>query len=89
MTLESFTPAKSLNLLPFFRFVIQCQKPNQRMVPPRVSKAFEDYAALDVIPTIQSSFSKYDKTNIVFDFSQPSSLKTEQGQSEDGESDEK
>ncbi|KAJ8333969.1 hypothetical protein SKAU_G00412880 [Synaphobranchus kaupii] len=46
-------------------------------LPPRTSKTFEDYAALDVLPTIQAYSTKYKRTDIVFDVYRPSSLKSE------------
>lgn len=46
-------------------------------LPPRTSKTFEEYAVLDVLPTIQSYLTKYSRTDIVFDVYQPSSLKAE------------
>ena len=46
-------------------------------LPLRTSKSFEDYAALDVIPTIQAYSSKYKRTDVVFDVYQPLNLKAE------------
>ena len=46
-------------------------------LPPRTSSTFEDYAVLDVIPTLQAYFTRYKRTDIVFDVYQPSSLKAE------------
>eukprot|EP00745_Piridium_sociabile_P026562 TRINITY_DN4240_c0_g2_i9.p1 TRINITY_DN4240_c0_g2~~TRINITY_DN4240_c0_g2_i9.p1 ORF type:complete len:1084 (-),score=281.98 TRINITY_DN4240_c0_g2_i9:490-3741(-) len=46
-------------------------------LPPRSSKTFEDYAVLDVLPTIQTHSTKYKRTDIVFDVYRPSSLKAE------------
>ena len=45
--------------------------------PPRSSNTFEDYATLDVLPTIWAYSTKYDRTDIVFDIYRPSSLKAE------------
>ena len=44
-------------------------------LPPRSSKTFEEYAMLDVIPTIRAYSIKYEITDIVFDVYRPSSLK--------------
>ncbi|KAJ8402462.1 hypothetical protein AAFF_G00369510 [Aldrovandia affinis] len=46
-------------------------------LPPRSSKTFEEYAMLDVLPTIQAYSTKYKRTDIVFDVYRPSSLKAE------------
>ena len=46
-------------------------------LPPRTSKTFEDYAALDVLPTIQAYSTEYKQMDIVFDVYDPSSLKSE------------
>ena len=46
-------------------------------LPPRNSRTFEEYAVLDVRPTIQGYLTKYRRTDIVFDVYQPSSLKAE------------
>ncbi|KAJ8399900.1 hypothetical protein AAFF_G00406300 [Aldrovandia affinis] len=46
-------------------------------LPPRSSKTFEEYAMLDVLPTIQAYSTKYKRTDIVFDVYWPSSLKAE------------
>ena len=46
-------------------------------LPPRTSKTFEDYAALDFLPRIEAYSSKYKRTDIVFDVYRPSSLKSE------------
>ena len=57
--------------------------PGQRIAPKiwndpsRSSKTFEDYATLDVIPTIRAYSIKYERTDIVFDVYRPSSLKAE------------
>ena len=48
-----------------------------KSLPPRSSRMFEDYAVLDVLPTIQICSTKYKRTDIVFDVYKPSSLKTE------------
>ena len=47
------------------------------VLPPRTSKTFEDYATLDVLPTIRAYSIKYERTYIVFDVYRSSSLKTE------------
>ena len=47
------------------------------VLPPRSSKSFEDYAMLDVLPTIRAYSTKYERTDIVFDVYRPSSLKEE------------
>ena len=44
---------------------------------PRISKTFDEYAKLEVIPKIQTYSSKYTRTDIVFDVYKPLSLKTE------------
>ena len=44
---------------------------------PRTSKTFEEYAVLDVLPSIQGYSTKYQRTDIVFDVYHPSSLKGE------------
>ena len=44
---------------------------------PRTSKPFEEYAVLDVFPSIQGYSTKYQRTDIVFDVYYPSSLKAE------------
>lgn len=44
---------------------------------PRSSKAFEEYAMLTILPTIQAYSTKYRRTDIVFDVYRPSSLKAE------------
>lgn len=46
-------------------------------LPPQTSKTFEDYAALDVLPTIQAYSAKYKRTDIVFDVYHPLNLKSE------------
>jgi len=46
-------------------------------LPPRTSKTFEEYAALDVVPTVQAYSSTYKRTDIVFDVYWSSSLKAE------------
>ena len=46
-------------------------------LPPKRSKTFEDYAPLDVLPTIHAYASKYKTTHIVFDVYNPASLKME------------
>ena len=46
-------------------------------LPPKRSKTFEDYAALDVLPSIHAYAMKYRRTHIVFDVYNPSSLKLE------------
>ena len=46
-------------------------------LPPKRSKTFEDYAALDVLPTIHAYAMKYKSTHVVFDVYNPSSLKME------------
>lgn len=46
-------------------------------LPPKRRKTFEDYAALDVLPSIHAYAMKYKSTNIVFDVYNPSSLKME------------
>lgn len=46
-------------------------------LPPRTSKTFEEYEVLDILPTIQGCLTKYNRTDIVFDVYQPSSLKAE------------
>ncbi|KAJ8364285.1 hypothetical protein SKAU_G00131160 [Synaphobranchus kaupii] len=46
-------------------------------LPPRTSKTFDEYAALDVLPTIQVYSSKYKRTDIVFDVYRKASLKAE------------
>ena len=46
-------------------------------LPPGSSKTFEEYATLDVIPTIRAYSIKYERTDIVFDVYRPSSLKAE------------
>ncbi|KAJ8353458.1 hypothetical protein SKAU_G00210250 [Synaphobranchus kaupii] len=46
-------------------------------LPPRTSKTFDEYAALDVLPTIQVYSSKYERTDIVFDVYRKASLKAE------------
>ena len=43
-------------------------------LPPRSSKMFEEYAMLNVLPTIQAYSTKYKRTDIVFDVYRPSSL---------------
>ena len=43
----------------------------------RISMLFEEYAMLNVLPTIQAYFTKYKRTNIVVDVYQPLSLKAE------------
>ena len=45
--------------------------------PPRSSKTFEQYATLDIIPTIRAYSIKYERTDIVFDVYRTSSLKAE------------
>ena len=45
--------------------------------PPRSTKTFEEYAGINVLPTIQAYSTKYKKTDIVFDVYRPSSLKAE------------
>ncbi|KAK4304447.1 hypothetical protein Pmani_023602 [Petrolisthes manimaculis] len=44
---------------------------------PRISKTFDEYAELEVLPKIQSYSSKYARTDIVFDVYKPLSLKAE------------
>ncbi|KAJ8405154.1 hypothetical protein AAFF_G00321450 [Aldrovandia affinis] len=46
-------------------------------LPHGSSKTFEEYAMLDVLPTIQAYSTKYKRTDIVFDVYRPSSLKAE------------
>ena len=46
-------------------------------LPPRSSKTFKEYAMLDVFATIQAYFTKYKRTDIVFDVDRSSSLKPE------------
>ena len=46
-------------------------------LPLRSSKAFEEYATLDVIPTIRAYSIKYERTYIVFNVYRPSCLKAE------------
>ena len=46
-------------------------------LPPKRSKTFEDYAALDVLPSRHAYAMKYRRTHIVFDVYNPSSLKME------------
>ncbi|KAJ8351997.1 hypothetical protein SKAU_G00234730 [Synaphobranchus kaupii] len=46
-------------------------------LPPRTSKTFDEYAALDVLPTIQVYSSKYKRTDILFDVYRKASLKAE------------
>ena len=47
------------------------------ILPPRTSNTFEDYATLDVLPTIRAYSIKYERIYIVFNVYQPSSLKAE------------
>ena len=47
------------------------------ILPPRTSNTFEDYATLDVLPTIRAYSIKYERTYIVFDEYRPSSLNSE------------
>ena len=49
------------------------------VLPPRTSKMFEDYATLDVLPTIlvQAYSIEYERRYIIFDVYRPSSLKAE------------
>ena len=44
---------------------------------PRISKTFDEYALLEVIPKVQTYITKYSRTDIVFDVYKPSSLKAE------------
>jgi hypothetical protein len=46
-------------------------------LPPQTSKTFEQYAALDVIPTILAYSSKFKRIHIVFDVYWSTSLKAE------------
>ena len=46
-------------------------------LPPRTSKTFEEYAVLDVVPTVLAYSSKYKRTDIGFDVYQPLNLKAE------------
>ena len=46
-------------------------------LPPKRSKTFEDYAALDFLPVIHMYTSKYTMTHLVFDVYSASSLKAE------------
>ena len=46
-------------------------------LPPRSSKTFEEYAMLDILPTIHAYSTKYSRTDIVFDVYRPCSLKAE------------
>ena len=45
------------------------------VLPPRTSNTFEDYATLDVLPTIRAYSIKYERTYIVFDVYRSSSLR--------------
>ena len=45
------------------------------ILPPRTSKTFQEYASLDVLPTIRANSIKYERTGIVFDVYRPPSLK--------------
>ena len=47
------------------------------VLPPRTSKTFEDYATLDVLPTIWGYSKTYARRDIVFHVYRPSSLKAE------------
>ena len=47
------------------------------ILPPRTSNTFEDYAPLDILPTIRAYSIKYERTDIVFDVYQPSIMKAE------------
>ena len=47
------------------------------VLPPRTSKTFEDYATLDVLPTIRAYSIKYERTDMLFDVYRRSSLKAE------------
>ena len=44
---------------------------------PKISKTFEDYAALDFLPVVHMYTSKYTMTHLVFDVYSSSSLKAE------------
>ena len=44
---------------------------------PRNAKTFEEYAAIEVLPIKQLYSAKYQRTDIVFDVDQASSLKAE------------
>ena len=46
-------------------------------LPPKREKTFEDYGALDVLPTIHAYAMMYKSTHIVFDAYNPSSLNME------------
>ena len=49
-------------------------------LPPRISKTFEEYAMFDVLPIIQTysiEYTKYKRTDNVFDVYHQSSLKAE------------
>lgn len=46
-------------------------------VQPRLSKTFEEYATLEIIPKIETFSSKYQRTDIVFDIYRTGSLKAE------------
>ncbi|CAC5425958.1 unnamed protein product [Mytilus coruscus] len=51
-------------------------------LPPRISKTFEEYAALEVVPMEQTYSCTYTRTDIVFDVYWSSSLKLKHYQSE-------
>ena len=44
---------------------------------PRISKTFDEYAELEVVPKVQAYSSKYKRTDIVFDVYKEKSLKAE------------
>ena len=44
---------------------------------PRISKTFDEYAELEVVPKVQAYSSKYNRTEIVFDVYKEKSLKPE------------
>jgi hypothetical protein len=47
------------------------------MLVPRTSRTFDEYVATEVIPKLQATASKYNRTNIVFDVYLACSLKAE------------
>ena len=47
------------------------------MLAPRTSRTFDEYVATEVIPKLQATASKYNRTDIVFDVYLASSLKAE------------